>query len=85
VDGADPSEYVQADGDEIEYKFTAPASGSKPYYCVPHKSSGMAGTVRVAGSPDTGNGGEGGNDAPGVQAVGVAVAVLGAALLLRRK
>lgn len=86
VDGSDPSDYVQTDGEEIEYKFTAPASGSKQYWCVPHKSSGMAGMVRVAGSEVTnGDGNGGGNDAPGVQVVGVAVALLGAALLLRRK
>jgi len=90
VDGASPSDYVQGDGDEITYTFTSPASGTKQYWCDPHKSSGMVGTVRVAGSPDTGgngggNGETGNNESPGVQVVGVAVALLGAALLLRRK
>ena len=89
VDGSEASEYVQTDGEELTYTFTAPASGSKQYWCVPHKSSGMAGTVRVAGSPDTGNGGgngtDGDKDSPGIQVAGIAVALVGAALLLRRK
>lgn len=86
VDGADASEFVQGDGDEVVYKFTSPASGSKQYWCDPHKGNGMQGTIRVAGSPDTGGNGDGGNnESPGVQVVGVAAALLGAALLLRRK
>lgn len=90
VDGSDASEYVQADGDEVTYKFTSPASGSKDYWCVPHKSSGMRGMVKVAGSGDDGTttstpSGDGEKKSPGVQLVGVSVALVGAALLLRRK
>lgn len=83
VDGASASDYVQAAGDEVQYTFTAPASGSKQYWCVPHKGAGMIGQVQVAGSAT--NGGEGGNDTPGLPLAGLAIALVGAALLLRRK
>lgn len=87
VDGASASEYVQSPTDEVTYTFTAPESGSKQYWCVPHKGSGMVGTVRVAGSDaePTNGGSEGGNESPGLPLAGFAVALVGAALLLRRK
>jgi MYXO-CTERM domain-containing protein len=80
VDGASASEYVQAEGDEVIYTFTAPASGTKQYFCFPHRSAGMGGTVQVAGSETTPE-----NGSPALPLAGLAVALLGAALLLRRK
>lgn len=47
VQGGQPSEYVNAPGDEIVYKFTSPASGDVEYWCVPHKSAGMGKNFRV--------------------------------------
>lgn len=75
-----PSEYIEAEGDEKTYTFTAPASGTLDYFCVPHKSSGMKGTIRVAGTAV-----EEKKESPGVQVVGVSIALLGAALILRRR
>lgn len=83
VEGADASEYVQAATDEIIYTFTAPASGSVGYWCVPHKGAGMAGTVQVAGSEATPE--DAGNGSPGLPLAGLAAALVGVALLLRRK
>lgn len=61
VEGFDGSDYVNV-GETTTYTFTAPAEGeSLPYWCDPHKSSGMVGTV-VAGAPPAGGGG-GGSDA----------------------
>lgn len=82
VDGSTASEYVQADGDEITYTFTAPASGSKDYWCDPHKSAGMKGVVRVAGAAVE-NGDK--NESPGVQTLGVVLAMVGAALVVSRR
>lgn len=59
VQGATASEYVNAPGDEVVYKFTSPASGSVPYWCVPHKTAGMGGNFRVVvpGEAPAGGGG----------------------------
>jgi uncharacterized cupredoxin-like copper-binding protein len=83
------SEYVQAAGETQTLTFTAPASGNGQYYCLPHKGAGMVGTVSAGGSGgnnggnDGGNGG--GNDTPGLPVAAIAIALVGAALLLRRK
>lgn len=59
VEGFGPSDYF-SDGEETTYTFTAPASGTLPYWCDPHRSAGMAGRVVVEGSGDgTGDGGGG--------------------------
>ena len=47
VQGAAPSEYVNAEGDEVTYRFTSPASGTVQYWCVPHRTAGMAGVFQV--------------------------------------
>jgi plastocyanin len=76
------SDYVGKDGEaSATYKFTAPASGTVPYYCVPHKSSGMAGTLSTSSTDAT----PPPKASPTVQVVGVTIAMLGVALLLRRK
>lgn len=80
VKGSPKSDDVQEAGQTITYTFTAPESGSVAYDCPYHPSS-MKGTIRVAGSPAE----PAKNESPGVQAFGVGVALLGAALLLRRR
>lgn len=87
VAGSSASEFVTAAGETVTYTFTSPASGTVEYWCVPHKGAGMKGTVAVAGSePTTGTPpADGGNDTPGVQIVGVAIAMLGAALIIGRR
>jgi plastocyanin len=77
------SEYVSADGDTQTLKFTSGA-GSGTYWCLPHKSSGMTGSFQIEGqqatsTPATTKG------SPGFELVGLAVALAGVALLLRRK
>lgn len=86
VGDQDASDDVANEGDEVTYTFTSPASGTTSYVCVYHATT-MVGDVQVAGSDGNGggNGEDGGNGTPGVQLVGVAIAAVGAALLLRRK
>jgi plastocyanin len=79
VDNQHCSEYVSADGDTKTYTFNSGASGGD-YYCQPHKATGMAGKVQIEGQAPAG-----GNDSPGFGVVGLAVALVGVALLLRRK
>lgn len=59
------TEYVTAAGQEATLTFTAPESGTIEYYCLPHRSAGMLGTLAIgdgAAAPDgdAGAGGEGG-------------------------
>lgn len=82
VDGQPASDYVEATGDTVVYEFTAPASGSKDYWCVPHKSSGMVGVVQVAGSAPAD---ESGQDTPGLGALAVVVAGSVAAWVASRR
>ena len=77
VGDAPRSGNVQKAGDEVRYEFTAPASGTVPYVCPYHPAT-MKGTFRVAGSATD-------KESPGVQALGVGLAFLGAALALRRR
>lgn len=85
VDGSSGSEYVQAAGDSVTYTFTSPASGSKQYWCQPHKGAGMVGMVQVAGSgAATENDGDK-KESPGVATLGVVLAMIGAALVLSRR
>lgn len=79
---------VSTEGDEQTITFTTPASGTIKYQCDYHLTT-MFGNIVVGGgstptTTTTENGGEK-NGAPGLQVAGVAIAVLGAALLLRRK
>lgn len=63
VQGNPASPYVDESAGEIVYKFTAPESGSVAYWCVPHRGSGMQGTIRVqaaGGGSDAGGEGDGG-------------------------
>lgn len=76
------SDTFDAAGDSVEYKFTAPASGSLPYVCTIHPNT-MKGTVQVAGSAT--DGGDGGNDSPGLGVLGALVALAGVALLVARR
>lgn len=66
-------------GDQAVVTFTAPASGSVSYECPYHPS--MKGTVTVgtasAATPE--------KKSPGVELVGISIAIVGAAMLLRRK
>ena len=72
---------IESKGDETVHTFTAPTTGSVEYVCPYHPTT-MKGTFRVAGSaPETGEK----NESPGVQALGLGIAFLGAALVLRRK
>lgn len=87
VDGSAASDYVQSAADSVTYTFTSPASGSKGYWCVPHKGAGMAGTVQVAGSAQPtppATDGEA-KDSPGIATIGVLVAALGVALVVGRR
>lgn len=81
VEGHPASAFVTAVGDETTYTFTAPQSGSVRYWCAPHKSNGMGGVVRVAGSPA----GEIKESGPASQLAGVAFALVAAALVARRR
>lgn len=73
------SEYVNADGDTTTFTFNSGASGGA-YHCLPHKSSGMKGTVAIAGAAPPEE-----KASPGIEVFGIALAGLAAALLLRRK
>ena len=87
LDGAPAgSEYVTAAADTVTYTFTAPASGTKEYFCEPHRGAGMKGLVSAGSTTATPseNGGET-NGSPGFELVGALVALAGLALVLRRK
>lgn len=75
------SDDIEKAGDSVTYKFTAPATGNVQYVCPYHPGT-MKGTIHVAGSSVAP---EGPKESPGVQALGVGLAFLGAALLLRRR
>lgn len=77
VEGQTPSEYVDT-GEETVYTFTAPATGGTlKYWCVPHRSSGMQGSIRVGTTaPATGGGTSGGSLVDG-EIVGDAIDVPG--------
>lgn len=83
VESTKCSQYVQAEGETQTLTFNSGANGGI-YFCAPHKAAGMQGNVRIAGSTTTPTGGDQ-NKSPGVELVGVALAALGAALVLRRK
>ena len=87
--GSDCSEFVTAVGEEQVFTFTAPSSGTVEYFCQPHKGAGMKGTVSAGGAAstptqNTGNG-EGNNDTPGLGVLGVAIAIVGVALVVGRR
>lgn len=69
---------IGAKGDTSTITFTLPSSGSVTYDC-PYHSTTMHGTISVAGATTTTK------KSPGTQLVGVSIAMIGAALLLRRK
>ncbi len=81
VEGSPAGDYIET-GETTTYTFTAPASGSVGYWCDPHKSSGMAGIVKVAGAatPEAGD-----NKSPGLGLIGAVLAIAGVALYARRK
>lgn len=86
VAGAPPATDPFTEGDTQTYEFTAPASGSATYICTIHPST-MKGTINFA-STSGGNGGGNGentNDSPGFGIAFLALAAVGAALVLRRK
>ena len=86
VDGeASGSDYVQATGDSVTYTFTAPASGTKEYFCEPHKGAGMKGLISAGGSTTTPPADGEENGSPGFGLIGAIVALAGLALVLRRK
>ena len=90
VDGeAAGSEYVTALDETVTYTFTAPTTGTKEYFCEPHRGAGMKGLVSAGGSTATTSTGENGggqtNGSPGFELVGALVALAGLALVLRRK
>jgi len=74
------SEITQEDGETQTLTFSSPASGEIKYECALHPST-MAGTLRVAGTPES----QPTNKSPGVQVVGALLALAGVALLLRRR
>lgn len=73
------SDYVNAAGESTTFKFNSGAAGGE-YHCLPHKSTGMKGTVAIAGAAPVEE-----KKSPGVELVGIALAGVAAALLLRRK
>lgn len=80
--------YVEKAGDTITLTFTAPASGTAEYFCMPHKGAGMKGTINAGGATTTPEGNDGDdkdNDSPGFGLAGALVALAGLALVLRRK
>jgi plastocyanin len=83
------SDDVSNSGDTGQATFTSPASGTLTYQCAYHSTT-MHGTIKLgaAGSSVTtsaAGGSGGGKKSPSVQVVGVSIALVGAALLLRRK
>lgn len=81
--GGDGSGYVTGEAETATLTFNSGATGGD-YWCLPHKGSGMAGKVQVAGAtttPPT----DGGNKSPGLEVAGVAVALVGAAVLLAQR
>lgn len=85
---APPATGVTKEDLEQLYTFTAPASGTAKYICELH-APGMAGTFDFALKSSTHPGGSSEtsktNSTPGIEVVGVAVAVVGAALLASRR
>ena len=75
-----PSDMFQGKDGEVTYTFTSPASGTVQYVCTIHPDT-MKGTVQVAGSAAE----PGDNKSPGLGALGVIVAALGALVVLRRR
>lgn len=55
------TDYLQAAGDTQTLTFTAPASGSIQYFCLPHKAAGMTGQIQTeAAGADGATSGESG-------------------------
>lgn len=79
VGTAAASEMFQGADGQVTYTFTSPASGSVDYVCTIHPTT-MKGKVSVAGSGDAET-----NESPGLALAGVVVALVGAALLVRRR
>lgn len=75
------TENIEAQGDEQTLTFTAPQSGTVEYVCEYHAST-MKGVIAVQGS---GAPAEEKNESPGLQVVGVLLALLGAALVVARR
>lgn len=65
VTGNPASPFFDESSGEIVYTFTAPESGSLQYWCVPHKGSGMQGTLRIQGAGGDAGGEEGGEEFTG--------------------
>lgn len=86
VAGAPAASQAIDEGSSAAYKFTAPASGSANYVCEFHSGT-MKGTITFAStaSAPTSGDGDGDKKTPGVQVLGVSIALLGAALILGRK
>ncbi|WP_232687723.1 plastocyanin/azurin family copper-binding protein [Halobacterium zhouii] len=76
-----PDQGVIPGGETYEHTFET--TGSFGYFCIPHESAGMIGTVEVTENPGAGGGGGGGSILPnsaktlGVVATSVLVVVLG--------
>ena len=77
--GTTCSEFVQAT-DETQTITVNSGAATQDYFCQPHKGAGMLGKLAVAGSAVTEEKGS-----PGVQVLGVALAMLGAALVMGRR
>jgi plastocyanin len=80
VGGKDASNVFSQGDAAITYSFTSPATGNVDYVCTIH-STDMKGQFHVAGTAST----EPEKKSPSLQVVGVSLALLGAALLVRRK
>lgn len=75
------TENIEAEGDTKTLTFTMPASGTLEYVCEYHAST-MKGTIAIQGAATTM---EEKNESPGLALLGSLVALVGVALVLRRK
>ncbi|MFA5861065.1 MAG: plastocyanin/azurin family copper-binding protein [Candidatus Thermoplasmatota archaeon] len=73
------SDYVQTTGEKATFMFKS-GSTAGTYYCLPHRPTGMVGTIAIAGQSSTPE-----KKSPGTELVGISIALVGAALVLRRK
>lgn len=84
VSGAPAASDAIDEGASYAYVFTAPASGSGTYVCKFHAGT-MKGTINFASTAAVKTDDGDKKESPGVQVLGVTIALVGAALLVGRR
>ena len=83
-EGAGWEGYETIENTGFTYEHTFETLGTYEYYCAPHQSAGMVGTIEVVENPDAGGGGGGGGGEKELHSFGVPIHAhwVGAATIL---